>query len=31
MTVWDYPDTLSTDPQYSYMRAVLGLESAGAP
>jgi hypothetical protein len=31
MTVWDYPDTLSEDPRYSYMRAVVGLEPAGAP
>ena len=31
MTVWDYPDTLSSDPRYSYMRAVVGLEPAGAP
>ena len=31
MTVWDYPDTLSEDPRYSYMRAVVGLEPSGAP
>jgi hypothetical protein len=31
MTVWDYPDTLSSDPRYAYMRAVVGLEPAGAP
>jgi len=31
MTVWDYPDTTSPDPRYSYMRAVVGLEPAGAP
>ena len=30
MTLWDYPDTLSSDPRYSYMRAVVGLEPAGA-
>lgn len=30
MTVWDYPDLLSSDPQYAYMRAVVGLESAAA-
>ena len=31
MTVWDYPDALSSDPRYSYMRSVAGLEIAGAP
>ena len=31
MTVWDYPDTLSSDPRYSYMRAVVGLEPPSAP
>ena len=31
MTVWDYPDTLSSDPRYSYMQAVVGLKPAGAP
>lgn len=31
MTVWDYPDTLSPDPRYSYMRAVVGLEPADSP
>lgn len=31
MTVWDYPDTLSSDPRCSYMRAVVGLEPSGAP
>ncbi|TWT17115.1 hypothetical protein FQY83_17400 [Luteimonas marina] len=31
MTVWDYPDTLSSDPRYLYMRAVVGMEPAGAP
>ena len=30
MTVCDYPDTLSSDPRYSYMRAVVGLEPSGA-
>jgi hypothetical protein len=30
MTIWDYPDTFSSDPRYSYMRAVVGLEPAGA-
>ena len=31
MTLWDYAGTLSEDPRYSYMRAVVGLPSAGAP
>ncbi len=31
MTAWDYPDTLSSDPRYSYLRAVVGVEPAGAP
>ena len=31
MTVWDYAGTLSEDPRYSYMRAVVGLPPAGAP
>ena len=31
MTVWDYPDTLSSDPRYSYMRAVAGLDPPSAP
>lgn len=28
MTIWDYPDTPSRDPRYSYMRAVAGLVPA---
>ncbi|NYF22910.1 hypothetical protein HDC36_004400 [Xanthomonas sp. JAI131] len=31
MTIWDYAGTLSEDPRYSYMRAVVGLAPAGAP
>lgn len=31
MTIWDYPDTLSSDSRYSYMRAVAGLEPASTP
>ena len=31
MTIWDYPDLLSQDLRYAYMRAVVGLEPSGAP
>ena len=31
MTVWDYSGTLSSDPRYSYMRAVVGRDSSSAP
>ena len=31
MTVWDFPDLLSSDPRHAYMRAVVGPGLAGAP